>query len=492
MNRFLGKRSRWSAVFAGVLTLCSYSAIRLLWSSEDQGLPLAEAPGGSHVANIIVGPNIHVSTAYPAYSHHESVVAADPSQAQRLFAFAMYHLTNPPSIVGYVSEDGGKSWQPSFDRRPGPGETALNDPSLAFGPDGTLYLVYLAWGTAKPSEQETSLVFFRCADGRAKWERLSTVQHNNPNPPPDPALPWQRCADRPWLAVDRTMGQGHGRIYCASWLWLDASADQGRTFTSLPQPARKKYVDYMPANPVVLSDGTLVLARRLRSSRPHDLPGVSILLSDDGGQTLREGPLVGTDRYDERANFGVASVRFQLQLATDTSGSTYRDRVYVVWEDGQLEANVPVGRPQRPGPGRILFAFSNNKGHSWIGPMILSEQPANPDNSYGAYMPAVAVNKAGYVAATWYDRRGLPSAPGSTAPFHTPGCNVRIRVSLDGGETWQPSVQVNETAIKSSVWDLRDTAGLAADAAGTFHPVWIDDRTGTTQVWTAAVRVEKR
>ena len=90
------------------------------------------------------------------------------------------------------------------------------------------------------------------------------------------------------------------------------------------------------------------------------------------------------------------------------------------------------------------------------------------------------------------DRRGLPMAPGSTPPFHAPGCNVRLRVSLDGGETWQPSVQVNETAIKSSVWELRDTAGLAADSAGTFHAVWIDDRTGTTQVWTAAVRVEKR
>jgi len=34
-----------------------------------------------------------------------------------------------------------------------------------------------------------------------------------------------------------------------------------------------------------------------------------------------------------------------------------------------------------------------------------------------------------------------------------------------------------------------DTAGLAAAADGTFHPLWVDYRTGTPQVWTATVTV---
>jgi len=495
MHRFLGgKWARRSAVFAVVLAAGSYLAIRVWWSDGDQGQRLPQAPGCSQPANIVVGPNVHVSTANPAHRHHETVVAADPLDAQRLFAFAMYHPTNPPSIVGYFSEDGGKRWQPSFDRRAGPGQPTLHDPSLAFAPDGTLYLAYLAIEEAtKQSGKKTIMLFFRCADGRTKWEPLSTVEHNNPNLPSDPALTRQPWADRPWLAIDGTAAENRGRLYCASWLWLDVSADQGRSFASVPQPVSRDYTDYMPGNPVVLSDGTLVLARRLWSEKPHHVPGIGILLSGDGGQTLREGPLVGTDRRDQRAEFKVGDgLRFTVQLAADTSGSAFRDRVYVVWEDGQVEGNAAPGRPNRPGPSRILFAYSKDKGNSWIGPMILSEQPDNGDNAYGAYMPAVAVNKAGYVAVTWYDRRGLPMAPGSTPPFHAPGCNVRLRVSLDGGETWQPSVQVNETAIKSSVWELRDTAGLAADSAGTFHAVWIDDRTGTTQVWTAAVRVEKR
>jgi hypothetical protein len=34
-----------------------------------------------------------------------------------------------------------------------------------------------------------------------------------------------------------------------------------------------------------------------------------------------------------------------------------------------------------------------------------------------------------------------------------------------------------------------DTAGLAASADGTFHALWIDNRTGVQQAWTAAITV---
>jgi hypothetical protein len=38
---------------------------------------------------------------------------------------------------------------------------------------------------------------------------------------------------------------------------------------------------------------------------------------------------------------------------------------------------------------------------------------------------------------------------------------------------------------------LGDTAGLAADAVGTFHPLWVDKRTGVLQVFTAKVSVRE-
>ena len=69
-----------------------------------------------------------------------------------------------------------------------------------------------------------------------------------------------------------------------------------------------------------------------------------------------------------------------------------------------------------------------------------------------------------------------------------------MRASLDGGASWLPSVQLNEKTIDLAAFSssLGDTAGIAADAAGSFHPAWIDTQTGTRQVWTTAVKVEAK
>jgi hypothetical protein len=106
----------------------------------------------------------------------------------------------------------------------------------------------------------------------------------------------------------------------------------------------------------------------------------------------------------------------------------------------------------------------------------------------------------------WYDRRDDPK----TIAYH-----VRFSASLDGGETWSPSVRVSEAPKKfeaksespiiagvygsSTVsFDLRryewiaggHTAGLVADVMGGFHPFWVDNRTGKSQIWTTLVQVK--
>jgi hypothetical protein len=94
---------------------------------------------------------------------------------------------------------------------------------------------------------------------------------------------------------------------------------------------------------------------------------------------------------------------------------------------------------------------------------------------------------------------------------------VRFRASFDGGETFTPSVRVSETPyipdktdpLSVDVIDRRwkdtneyplvgihsfhfsggHTAGLAASADGTFHPLWVGNSTGVPQLWTATVTV---
>jgi hypothetical protein len=142
-------------------------------------------------------------------------------------------------------------------------------------------------------------------------------------------------------------------------------------------------------------------------------------------------------------------------------------------------------------------------------------------------MPVIGVNKDGVVGIVWYDRRDNPEGL---------GWYVRFSASLDGGDTWLPSVRVSDSpasfqgpdrfALRPSsggggtvVWsdgkinppppprsggnpisvsmganDFSITgghySGLAVDAAGIFRPMWVDNRTGVAQLWTAGVTVK--
>src|SRR5262249_27649677 len=92
-----------------------------------------------------VGPNVQVSTAHASTHHFETLIGADPTDGRRLFAVA---ILAPPAgqgvegVVGYFSEDGGKTWAATFGG-PGDPKNRTGDPDLAFGPDGSLYLVRL-------------------------------------------------------------------------------------------------------------------------------------------------------------------------------------------------------------------------------------------------------------------------------------------------------------------------------------------------------------
>jgi hypothetical protein len=157
-----------------------------------------------------------------------------------------------------------------------------------------------------------------------------------------------------------------------------------------------------------------------------------------------------------------------------------------------------------------MLSYSTDKGKKWSKPRRINDDPAmvSPDGtitSRDATMPTLAVNKDGVVGIMWYDRRDRAN---------NLGYDVRFSASFDGGDTWTPSVRVSETpydpeksdplplmrmpgggasatlAISSFQYGGGHTAGLAADAGGTFHPLWIGNSTGTPQLWSAPVMVE--
>ncbi len=450
-----------------------------LWP-EDLFFPQLKAATGASPASLTIGENVHVSTPHANFPFTECIIAADPNQVNRLFAASMYWPGGDSSgldagLVGYLSDDGGTTWKTSLelvaDRAK---KESLGDPTAVFGPDGDLYFVHMRTDTTKPGslgkEGAGSLDWLCLPIGSDAWEKRGRID---------------RVIDRPWLAVDHTGSANRGRLYCAANIsapYFITSPDGGRTF-QFPKVPDCPRGGVHPAQPVVLSDGSLIAAFRWSRHRgfrwqPEYLRTFRCF---DGGQNLTAEALAGQWKHSHLTSTCVdwAQEGPFPQLAVDPGSPRFLDNLYIVWAQRFYNRGTAEW---------VLFSRSTDRGKTWSAPVNLSEQPDTDDlaQDYLAYIPCIAVNKAGVVAVTWYDRRGLPG-PASDGSMR--GWNVRMRVSQDSGATWSPSVQVTSqpSSGKLTGWH---TGGLTADAAGDFHPAWIDDRTGTPQLWTARVTLK--
>jgi hypothetical protein len=383
------------------------------------------------------------------------------------------------------------------------------DPSCAYGPDGTAYFADLEI----PPRETTNLYVYRSPDGGLSWEEPVEV-------------PLSKGTDRPYILVDDRSSRYGGRVYVtgqtnyrslsgssrAPDITLFRSLDGGRTFDP---PARLAPDDarsvFHPGNSVILDNGTLLGATveirhglddegkpgpiRFDPARPNSK--LYIVKSGDGGDSVVPAAVVS----DVNVRWPPETISTFPSLAVDRGNGDFRNRLYVAWPD------------TRAGRTEIFFSWSGDLGKSWTKPKTINDDTAfepplsGPDN----FMPVVAVNPQGVVGVMWYDRRNHPD---------NLGWDVRFAASLDGGDSFLPSVVVSEHPMshEQENWPLRGytvkgipatgdplslkfwlegfsfdgghTAGMEADAKGFFHPLWIDNRTGTRQVWTAAVRVE--
>jgi len=479
-----------------------FAAIAFWYFSSDPDAPkrhwpeLQAAAESTTPVAVRVGPNVHVSVNDIREKYWECVLACDPSDSLKQYGAAMLMRADPQrDIVAFYSRDGGMSWQEAL-HKVCPDGHAFNDPTIAVGPDGTAYLAYMDVDQDASSSKENvgSLVFLASSDGGKTWEARS--RHSN-------------YVDRPWLAVDTLSSQYRGRVYCLGQTEprdpsgeithaepiLLVSEDRLATLSEERNPHQgRQMLNCRPAGPVVFSDGTVMLAymdqylkRRIRG---WPRPAIYIATTSDGGLSFEDQAPVNTRWWHDHVSSSPnssAGAEFP-QLAVDTE-SRFAERVYCVWSDGEELHDAT----------RIFFSFSVDRGRSWSQPVTLSEQPLTEsgDQSYSSWMPTISVNKNGVVAVSWYDRRGLPGTrteplPDGNGLMRTvsEGWNVRLRVSTDGGATWQPSVELNEQPGQGGI-HVGHTAGLAAAPDGRFHASWIDNRTGENEIWTASILVEE-
>ncbi len=471
--------------------------------------------------SISIGQTVQVSAVNAQLNHSEVVIAADPANKDRLLACSMVVPRQPSTDlyrnIAYVSFDGGRTWSQSLEIAAGIWSA---DPSCAFGPDSNAFFAALAFDDVHvQAKYKGTTVLYKSLNGGRTWSLAFTFPGEG---------------DREFLTVD---GQNR-RIYMVekyigrSLTGLTAvpivvydSSDGGASFkTRAVLPTRDLLP--LPGYPGgVLSDGTFVTGI---SDFAPEIGDDHVFGSDSSVGKLRvllyNRNLSSTSAgWPSGSHFGMNDDLFlsvvddmhkcngrldQLALpsvAVDSSAGVFRDRIYVAWPDS------------RSGRCEILFSTSTDRGRTWSQATKINDDRARGTNSGpDDFQPVIAVNREGVVGVLWYDRRDSRDNLG-WAP--------RFSASLDGGQTFLHSAgfegsgmrffqdktaQFMGRAILGGSLPMRrggviqafvgyccwsdalggETAGLTADASGGFHALWVDNRTGIRQVWTAPITVD--
>src|SRR5581483_11527267 len=374
------------------------------------------SPETDKQAQITVGPNVQVSKAHEKRAHAEVLIAAHASHPGHLLAGSIIQLPeHGQSVIAYWSSDNGTTWQPTLEKRATQGGPWFADPAVAFGPDGAAYFA----GLRTPPDKDKFVDISFSRDAGKTWQASTLDSKDQP----------EALADRPFLAVDGTRGRFSGRVYCnfspGGRIALCRSGDHGKTFDcscSLRVHNGRPGAHIGPS--AVLSDGSVVVPYHVRVWSGEDRR-VSLRLtrSLDGGASLLEEQTVLVHEYP----VGIP------MLAADPGSKDFRDRLYLVWSE---KTSAGIG---------VRFIVSKDKGITWSQPLDLREYSApGQRTNHDTFLPSVAVNSMGIVAVAWYDADRDQACK--------PRCHFRLRMSLDGGQTWLPSVRVSDV---TSTYQLR-------------------------------------
>jgi len=249
---------------------------------------------------------------------------------------------------GYsTSQDGGRTWVtdefPGVTIDRGGFWDRASDPWVAFGPDGAVYAVLLAF---QELTCDSGIVVIRSDDGGLTWNAPVEAQHDT------------SCSvfnDKESIGVDVYPGSPHfGRVY-VTWdrlsvgqpIQLKYSDDRGQTWS--PLKGVSGTVGGVGANVLAQPNGNVSVVYIYININME-----VVQTSTNGGDTW--GPIVNiaTDQEssppDQRVNCGIPS------FAVDPVTSF----MYVGWCDTRLRSD---------GLNDILIWKSTNGGTTWTGPV---------------------------------------------------------------------------------------------------------------------------
>jgi len=443
-------------------------------------------PGGlrqAQAARVAVGPNLRVSE--PGVSHVETYIAAHPQYAANLIIVASHdHGPDALHAEALVTGDSGRTWSvvPLL-RGEGKAVERLRytvDNWVTFGPDGGAYLVTLGAGEASHPWGSSPMLVYRSSNRGVAWAG-PTVLPGNAYDQPKIVAGGSAADPRLYIAV---LAVGRDQRVFASPVEGDGvalliSTDRARSFTRMAfiAPDNLAHQAYVPA---VLPDGSLLVPysdypvigvdelaaiRRDTASQMFNAARAYVARSPNGGQS-----------FDAPRFLGDVPRMFVggLELAVDTSGGSFRGRVYAAWNGGPSDARD------------VTVARSTDGGRRWSKTRFRAEG-AGPAHFY-----SLAVSRRGVLGVTWVQHESQPGRAGCY--------RIYFAASVDGGVSFtQPTAVSDAVSCPTAEGNPRtigrwargnDYMGMAVAVDGTFHPVWVDARTGVYEVYTSRIRVQ--
>ena len=393
------------------------------------GLALTSSGTGVKVAQ-----NVIVNRQGPIDVRNSPTIARNPTRSDNLVV--SYRMDRPGfSAALSWSNNGGRSWEqtvlplandvPRCSASP-QGDPCPFGPDIAFGPDGTLYVLYVALEGAGN-------------DPASLWLATSTDGGRTLN------LPVQvsgHLAFQARLAVDPKgpiyitwlQGFGTGNLSFTDpppYIVAVRSDDKGHTFSPqvrVSDPARPRIG---APSPVVDSKGRLhVLYEDYKQNQrdfsalpgpPAELPFALVLTtSADGGKTF-------TKNVDIETNV-VATRRFLIYLPEFPQiAAGPGDDLYVSWADG------------RNGDDDVFLRRSTNAGATWTDPVKVNDNPAD---GTAQFLPKVDVTSGGRVNVLFLDGRNDKA--------NKKLLDAYLATSTDGGKHFK-NVRVSDQSFDSTV-----------------------------------------
>lgn len=445
--------------------------------ARDEG----ESPAESLTAYLQqqVPSNFRLNNEEEEIPQNECYIAVNPRDPNNLVAGANDYQSG--GIAAYTSTNGGRSWRSQILRLPFSLRIG-SDPSIAFDSRGDVYYGFVAFNlNARNLPTDTGVYVARSTNrGQSFGEPVAVVQHLR-----DPGADVE---DKPLIAADANPMSPHANNVYVTWttfignidniqaidIKMARSTDGGRRFSSPLLIRRSETIPQQWPQPVVGPNGEVYLVW---------MSGISyrIARSLDGGQTFERDRraagfyLIGTldpETGRQFLNGGFRVINYPV-LAVDTSTSSTRGNLYLVWSDGFN------------GDADILFTRSTDGGLSWQLPfMRLNDDPLR--NGRDQFFPWITVDPTnGDIVVVFYDRRN---------DRDNLLMDVYLTRSTDGGLTFSPNVKVTTERINPLVGSepfggmfIGDYNGLAA-WAGVAIPVWTDTRRGQQDIYGAQVR----